>query len=394
MSLGESAARAVVAVSASTLPRTIRGRYHEQWLADLRDAEEVGLNRGQIALAAVAFAVTASRPWPERRVLEATEIQRRSRLAQGLALGAALLGLSQYATIIPSTDLSGGFDLGIAPAPPVAILGAALAIFAALAPVLAVLLSATTRGIARRTRVAVLLLAVASGAPIVQYAIDGPHPEPGLYLSAGACAYLVGAVFTAIALGLLGRRRHDGSRRSLRVTIMAIGGGMLIAAAAAAGGVVAATAWANRAPLVWATNSATGPASASNAYYLQWLVLKQRFESMMAASFVWWIVAGIALGVCVLVVSIVARFSARSTWGLTAVILCGVLIADGALLILDDAGENGTVALPPVQVLLVFARCAIAAAAVIALGASGRGEVLSRDASSKARRAFRRAPSR
>ncbi|WP_375400548.1 hypothetical protein [uncultured Amnibacterium sp.] len=50
---------ALLSVAASMLARPVRARYHEQWLADLRDAQEVGLPRAAVVRGAIGFALIA-----------------------------------------------------------------------------------------------------------------------------------------------------------------------------------------------------------------------------------------------------------------------------------------------------------------------------------------------
>lgn len=52
-------AKALVSVAATALPAATRERYREQWLADLRDADELGISQGSIARGAVGFALVA-----------------------------------------------------------------------------------------------------------------------------------------------------------------------------------------------------------------------------------------------------------------------------------------------------------------------------------------------
>jgi hypothetical protein len=52
-------AQAVVSLASAALPATTRERYREQWLADLRDAHELGLSEASVARGAVGFALIA-----------------------------------------------------------------------------------------------------------------------------------------------------------------------------------------------------------------------------------------------------------------------------------------------------------------------------------------------
>src|SRR4051812_18762581 len=97
----------VIRAAARTLPAAIRDRYREQWLADARDATDAGLRPASIALAAVSFAVSYDRPLPWSGRSAASP-----RLAAALALSAAVLGISSFATIDGVGGLTGvtGYD--------------------------------------------------------------------------------------------------------------------------------------------------------------------------------------------------------------------------------------------------------------------------------------------
>jgi hypothetical protein len=61
MSFGDSTARIAVATAVTLLPAALRKRYREQWMADLRDAADVGIRRSEIAWGSLAFAATVDR---------------------------------------------------------------------------------------------------------------------------------------------------------------------------------------------------------------------------------------------------------------------------------------------------------------------------------------------
>ena len=61
MSLGDRVARIAVATAVTLLPAALRSRYREQWMADLRDAADVGIRRSEIAWGSLAFAATVDR---------------------------------------------------------------------------------------------------------------------------------------------------------------------------------------------------------------------------------------------------------------------------------------------------------------------------------------------
>jgi hypothetical protein len=391
MSFGESVARAVVTISARTLPRSSRERYREQWLADLRDAAEVGLNRGQIAVAALAFAVTTSHPWPERRALEEVEIRLRSRLAQGLSLTTALLGLSQYASIVSVRDQMGRpiADAGSA----VSMATGVLVISAFLAPVLALIVVSTTRGIVWRERLAVWLLVGASCAPVVQLAVDNqPLSFFSLpYLSPGSAAYPIAAGLVLVAVGLLYRARARTAIATRGARIAAAAGGAAIIAAVTVEVTLTAPAWSRRVPLVWLDTLTNGPARLSNPNYAQWLTLKDRAEAMISATFVWWGIAGVVLGVLVVLVVILGHFTVRRALALTAGALAATVIADAGVLNFLDVMEPVHLVVAPsiMQYLLVAGRYALVIAIVLGIAGTRLRSSLSPDASSTARRASR-----
>jgi hypothetical protein len=392
VSVGESVARAVVTASSRTLPRSIRDRYREQWLADLRDAAEVGMNRGQIAAAALAFAVTTSRPWPERRLLEPTEVRWRSRLAQGLALGAALLGLSQYASIIPDRDFSGSPPDYGSFAPFFSLAAGMLFVFALVGTVFALLLIITTRGAGPRARVAVVLFALVSCAPLGQLAIDSTqNGEFGEYLRPSALMYLLGAFLTAVAAGLLWRARRRRSESARSSLVFPIVGGVIVALSVGAGAVLAAVVWSYRRPLVWSSGAIDGPARLSNPNYVEWLSLKNHVEGMISATFVSWAIAGVVFGVLVAALPVVLHFRMRSGVLTTVGALCIAVVAEAGLLAYLEVAEYGTVSPWAVQLVVILGRFSLVIVAVLGVTDSRLRRRSSPDASSRARRVSRRA---
>jgi hypothetical protein len=386
----QKAATVAVRFAVATLPRNLRERYREQWAADLRDAEEVGIRPSQIAFAALAFSVTMPRPLPVRAALTVDQISRRGRVAAALALGAALLGLSQYASIVPSRDLTDGLNPGIILPAPGELITGFLTIFAVIAPVLGVVIAGTTRGIPRRVRVAVLLLAIASCAPVVQFAIDGPNVgEVDPYLSVGALAYVAGGVLTVAAGVLLVRGRRRPQHTSRLSVLWAIIGGTLITGTVLSGGAIASTLWAHRRPVVWDGTTAAGPAVRSNPYYEQWMTSWKRGELAIASTFEWWVVAGVVLGVLIVFVVLVGRMSVRSLVILVAATAAAVVIATMGLLIVLQLNEAQTVDMEAVESVLVLARVGLVL--VIAIGGVAAVRATSPGASSRARRASRRA---
>lgn len=87
MSAPGRAADRTVGLAVLTLPYLMRERYREQWLADLRDASEVGVSRLAILVGALTFSLTLARGF-EAHGYTLTELAIR-RLRWGCALVAA-----------------------------------------------------------------------------------------------------------------------------------------------------------------------------------------------------------------------------------------------------------------------------------------------------------------
>jgi hypothetical protein len=96
-----SIAARLVSVAAATLPALTRARYREQWMADLRDADEAGVQRSGIVLGAFSFATAFV-----TRHLMGTEI-RASRSWLQLAIGLAVLVLPLWFGFVSSGLLNG-----------------------------------------------------------------------------------------------------------------------------------------------------------------------------------------------------------------------------------------------------------------------------------------------
>ncbi|AMB59054.1 hypothetical protein [Microterricola viridarii] len=79
-----SVAERGIRVAAATLPASMRKRYREQWLADVRDADELGLSRAAIVAGAFTFSMRLGRT-AEVRGYAVTELMMR-RVRWGLAL--------------------------------------------------------------------------------------------------------------------------------------------------------------------------------------------------------------------------------------------------------------------------------------------------------------------
>lgn len=309
-----TAAALAVRLAAATLPKRLRARYREQWLADLRDAEEAGLRSSEIVLGSLAFAMTLDRPiLPGLRTPDAAGVNRRTRLAGSLALSAALLALSLYARVGAGESTDSPVRDFV-----VFIAVVLLALYFVVALVTALAIVSITHGIPSRVRSAVWLFAAASTAPLVQALVDGVmfnyEGSEFWYFASSVAAYVAGTVVAVVAMRLL----WFGLPRALpqpplrqRATFAAF----VVLAAGAIGIILGAVAWAARTPIVFSwlpgysvTSDAGGTLvhtsiPATRAMYEEWLSLKQQFEWLVAANFVGLAVLALALAIAVVVLS-------------------------------------------------------------------------------------------
>ena len=320
-----TAATAVVRFAAWMLPKGMRDRYREQWLADLRDAEEAGIHPAEIAIGSLSFAATLARPLSAGRRLSAETVSRRSRLAIALSLSTALWSVSLFASTI-------GGGIGIRGNSPhfiaVLELSRLLVTYAVLASIVAVLLVAVTRHIASHVRLAVGLYVVASLAPAAQVAADNFLGRSDyLFYRGSAWVYLVAAILVAGASLILWRNsvraRAKGGTRSRHV--VAAGVGALAVLASMAGEFLnASLSWADRTPIEF------GP-YADPAWYPQWLSLKEWGDRLVLSVFVIWaIVAGLA-ALAILGLGLL-RWSTSRIIALTSALLFTGLIVHGAVI--------------------------------------------------------------
>ncbi|MEO6532756.1 MAG: hypothetical protein ABIO06_04170 [Pseudolysinimonas sp.] len=347
----------VVKMAAGSLPRRLRDRYREQWLADIRDAPEQGVSPAQIALGSAAFAFTVGRSLPSRRELTSRELERRARIARLVALSAALVGLSQYAS------MAAGYGLGDNDVPDQPALGMAalLMAYALLGSALALLLAFGTPGAPPRARWTVALFATASAAPIVQSSISadvGGFWSPALRPS--AIVYAIGAILVIVGILLTGQQRRSSALQP-RAAIVAATAILLVGAATLADAVVL---WSLREPLRFGDGTRT----ANNPIYVQWLQLKEQFESLMMSIFVWW-----GLGLIVLVAGFVAfalmrRLQSREIVRLSVGAAALTLLAGGGLLGFLQLAQPGIVPPAEVVVVLIVGRLVLLSAFLLAAG--------------------------
>ena len=329
----------VVRVSVGLLPASMRERYAEQWGADLRDAEDAGLRPSDIAVAALSFAVSYDRPLPSRPAPTAGQRNRRSRLALGLALSAALLSLSQY----PRLSFSGLTSIVVWDFIDF-FLGMLLFAYAVLAPIVALV---WVRG--KRARWAVSLLALATIAPVV--AALGLTFSDDAYLR-DAPVFAVAALLIAGACALLWRP----TGRSLRAPVV---GAVLVWAVTALGVIYGALlAWPARTPLTFGEENA--------ALYEEWIRLKLQFEALVTQVFWVWAIAGFVLGVLVFVIG--RRLNERDAVALGLVALAISLLGASGVFGLLELGMSGTVAEVLLDPLRLIAQVLLVAVVLVAVG--------------------------
>jgi hypothetical protein len=343
--------RVTVQAAAAALPKSLRERYREQWLADVRDASEAGLSATAIALGAVRFAATVARPSPAMVTLTDVGMSQRSRLATALGLSAAVVSLSNYAMSMGSTSgLTGNtaYDL---------LLGLAsglLKLFVIVAPITAVILALMTRGMSWRVRVAVALFVVACFAPVAGTAIDGGFLEIyNSFSSPGSAAYLFGAVLVVVGSSLVVKVPLGGSVRA------AVGSAAAIAVTTIIGLGVAVAAWNSR-PF------ATFQMSEADPMYSEWLRNAQWFGQTVGALFVWWGAIGAALAILVFAFGV--RFSARHVRAFTAATVAVVVLATAGVWNYLSAVGGGTYPPALIDVSWIGGQLALIAVVLVAVG--------------------------
>jgi MFS family permease len=344
-------ARAVVTASARTLPATMRDRYREQWLADVRDAGEAGISTRQIAVGALSFAATVARPLPSFANRGRADAGRRSALAIALALSAALLALCAYVTSAGSSSgLTGSavYDLAVE------LATGLLGLYLLCAPIAAVLLVLLTRGVSWRARAAVAVFSIVCIAPLVSGKINSGFASiDNLFVSPGAVAYVVGGAFVATGCALVWRIRRG---RSIRT---AIGGGAAVALAIAIGLGIAVSAW-NVRPF------ARYHMSPSEPMYAEWLRNSQWFGHVVGTLFVWWAVIGGALVILAVVCGVM--FSGRHARALVIATVAVIAIATAGIWSFLWAVGGGTYPPALVDIVRLGGQFALIADMLVAVG--------------------------
>lgn len=353
-----SAAEQTVALAVRMLPRELRERYREQWAADLRDAAEVGISPGSVAIGALSFAATVDRPLPPSiRNPGPDGVRHRGRLALALALSATLLGFTRY------LDMR---DTGRVVSEPIYfVLTVSEALFAAwmvFAPVVAVLTVAITRQMPARIRIAVIVLALVAIATLLQVRAvlevaphfyfpyeEVTHPLALTLITVAVLAWvLAGAVLRESPLSRRAARRRIGT------TLIAAG------AVGALGSLVVASAvttWVSRTPIVF--GAIVGPDN--QEWYEEWLAVKLAAEGVAHRVLVASGVAVALLVVALIVGGVVFRWSRARIVVVTCAM--GVLIAVGYSGLSTFFGlYTGTAAavLDPLAVLVIARFCLVA----------------------------------
>ena len=364
-----TAATRVVRFAAWTLPKRIRYRYREQWMADLRDADEAGVRPTEIVVGSLVFAATFARPIGGGRRPNAETVRRRSRLAIGLSLSVALLALSASANIVSGgLTLVGNSDFDFA----VLALTELLFAYAALAVLSAVVLVTVTRGTDPHVRWGVAIYGVASLTPVLQLVLD---QRPTLidmpFPTAGAPSYLLGVVLVAFASlivwrgnrGLVDRPTSEPRRR--RLLFSGLGAlGVLVVAGTGFG--FAALLFSQR------PEAEFGPDPTMPGYAV-WIEFVDSMYQLVRTAFVVWAVLGVVAVCIVFAAGFAARMAVPRIAALALAVVCTALIANGAMLgFLSTTftwfGQSIDAPSSASQALMLFGRWALVVVILVAVG--------------------------
>ena len=335
----------VIRAAARTLPAAIRDRYREQWLADARDAAEAGLSPASIAFAAVTFAVTHDRPLPARSA-RTSDPARRSRLAVGLALSAALLALSVY----PRVAFHGLTDLAAWDFARFFVGMLALA-YGVLAPITALVL---VRG--RRARLAVVLLAVACTSPVLVSVIDGALPwqwSANLYVTPGSAAFLLTAALILTACAILWK---PAPATTLRAPLL---GGLAVWLIAGLG-----LAYANS--IAWSEEVPLAVIAQDPAFWDEWQVMRQQHEAIVTGALWGWGAIATLLGIVVILIG--RRMRGPDTAALAGVAVAISLLGASGVFGLLELGIADSVHPALLDPLRVVAQVALVTVTLVSVG--------------------------
>lgn len=131
-----SAAERGIRFAAATLPATVRERYREQWLADVRDAEEMGVSRAAIVAGALSFSLRLGRSAEMRGYTVSELMLRRLRWGMALVLCAPVVLVTLWVTGAASAtveNLAVAMVLQLLLTTPVIMLGIGLGLLVAAA---------------------------------------------------------------------------------------------------------------------------------------------------------------------------------------------------------------------------------------------------------------------
>lgn len=152
-------AERLVRVAARLLPRAVRDRYREEWLADVAGAAELGVSRASVVVGALLTAITISRVDPALSGLTLGELfTHRVRIAAGLLGSAAVLAVGYTAYggyVTPFGATPGAGALAVA-----AVAVVVIAVLLATAGLVSLVGALAVAVRARRLGVAIALLAL------------------------------------------------------------------------------------------------------------------------------------------------------------------------------------------------------------------------------------------
>lgn len=358
-------ARLVVRFAAVLLPVHSRDRYREQWLGELRDAPGLGIRASEIAIGSLAFAATLDRPMPGGARMTAEVLARRSRWAAALSLSAAMVAISQYASVVTE---SGQTDTN-AYAFVVFLASTLLTAYAVLAPIIALVAVLATRGVARRLRIAVGLLALASVLPVFRGAIDGGTLSGPGSLTLGLIVYPTAALLVAVASVALWREYHPlkpgprPERRPRRLLYSGLGG-LLVAVTVALAFADTVAMWAARTPLFFGYAFTI----ANRALFEEWLTLKIQGEDLVSNVLGVWVVAGMAAACAVAATGLSRGSSVRRSTVLSVGVLCVILMSYGGIVSFLWIMTPSVTPTVPVDLVMLVGRWGIIAVVLISVG--------------------------
>ncbi|MGJ8721340.1 MAG: hypothetical protein ACSHW9_05785 [Salinibacterium amurskyense] len=356
----------IVRVAASLLPPESRDRYREQWLADLRDAPELGIGTGEIAAGSMAFAMAHGRVLPNLGSTRGWTVTARARLAVGLSLSVAVLAIIQVSTLS-----AGGFVGNTAYDFITFTASMLLLAFGIVAPLLALILAFATAGITRRIRLSVALLVTASTAAI----FSGAHGIQFWWMSVlgpvtpGSLIYPLAIVLVAVACRVAWRELRPAEQAPSRrirpkLLLASVAGGLLVAAAAIVGFLHATALWDARTPLVFEL-----PFTESNrAFFEDWMTLKVQFESQVTTVLGLWIVIGVVSAVTVALFGLSRWATIRRVMALSFGALSLVLLSYGSILVFLNLGSSDVAVTQPVELWMLVARWTLVALIVLVVG--------------------------